>query len=121
MTDFNIRNIAGDFLGALGGAYLLKRGGRDMMDKATLAATFAAAHFVSLKLTSKVPTSSVWMMFLVDGGITTGLLYFFDEWYYGGADLKDTITYSLSSIVLGDLVKGFIPGATQVYIPLLTA
>lgn len=120
-TDFNIRNIIGDFLGGLGGAYVLKRGGRDLMDKSKLALTFAVAHFISLKVITKATPSSIWMMGLFDVGATTGLLYAFDSWYYGGADVQDTVTYSLTSILLGDFAKGFVPGATQVYIPIMSA
>jgi hypothetical protein len=121
MTDFNIKNILGDFLGGLGGAYFLQRGGYDMMQKSKLALTFAVAHIVSLKITSKMSYSSVWWSILVDTGVTSGLIYGFDTWYYGGADVQSTVTYTLTSMLLGEVAKGFIPGATQLYIPLMSA
>jgi hypothetical protein len=121
MADFNIKNMLGDFLGGLGGAYFLQRGGADVMQKSKLGLTFAVAHLVSLKLISKMTYSSVWWSVLVDTGVTSGLIYGFDTWYYGGASFQSTVTYTLTSMLLGEVAKGFIPGATQLYIPLITA
>lgn len=113
----NIRNIAGDFLGAIGSSYVFLGG--DLMSKSTISAIYLASHFIFDKIKYLIPgLGQSWWMDLIIEVVGVGVLFYYGaDWLgYSIGGKEEVAKYVLGAVLASDFVTPMIGGSASQYL-----
>lgn len=113
----NIRNIAGDFLGAIGSSYVFLDG--DLMSKSTISAIYLASHFIFDKIKYLVPgLGNSWWMDLIIEVVGVGILFHYaSDWFGYSIGGKEAVgKFVLGAVLASDFITPILGGSASQYI-----